>query len=181
MQRDDGALKSIFSYLMHLPVTVLKSLPMLLPVAAVSLLKDVDHWPKDMPVMLSLYCQSVLEKIPISLSHLYEFTRLLKLLIQIVRISWVTRCRKSPWIPGGFSPSTLSIQHEVSASILSHLFLSSWKSFYNWEQWWWSSTYHDGEPDWSVDHPVGYWVVISLPAPEGDIDKHDGAFMAHVG
>lgn len=43
VQRDDGALKSIFSYLMHLPVTVLKSLPMLLPVAAVSLLKDVDH------------------------------------------------------------------------------------------------------------------------------------------
>lgn len=27
--------------------------------------------------------------------------------------------------------------------------------------------YHNGESNWSVDHPVGYGLVICFPAPEG--------------
>lgn len=32
-------------------------------------------------------------------------------------------------------------------------------------------TYHNGEPNWSIDHPVGYGVVISLPASESTINN----------
>lgn len=38
---------------------------------------------------------------------------------------------------------------------------------------WDQKAHHDGESDWSIDHPVGYGVVVCLPTPENTTNNHN--------